>query len=71
MGISRGRRGRAWGPLRVSKENPRKLLQDAQVGRGAPMVGETREGRQAASPRTQETIVRGAVGSDAWARSKG
>ena len=65
MGISRGRRGRAWGPLRVSKENPRKLLQDAQVGRGAE------EGRQAASPRMQETIVTAPVGSNAWARAKG
>jgi hypothetical protein len=69
MGMSRMRRGRAWGPPRVSKEGPRRL-QDAQAGRGAPMVGETRVGRQAASGRTQEAIVRVAVGSAAWARLK-
>ena len=35
------------------------------------MVGKTEEGRQAASPRMQETIVTAPVGSNAWARAKG
>ena len=71
MGMSHGRRGRAWGPPRVSKESPRKRLRDAQVRRGVPMVGKTEEGHQAASPRSQEAIVRVPVGSNAWARAKG
>jgi hypothetical protein len=70
MGMSHGRRGRAWGPPRVSKENPRKRLQDAQVGREAPMYRKTEEAHQGRSARPQEAIVRVAVGSDAWARSK-